>query len=131
MIRQTAISDALKAHLALLTDKPAVVWENQDSLPAAMPYLIATTVRGIPDRLTHDGIHAYTGLLQVAVIVRAGSGSSDAYALAEAVAAHFYGADLLPDGGRLRITEQPQILDAYQDGVRFRVPVLIRYRAIA
>ena len=131
MIRQTAITDALKEHLAALPGKPPVVWENQDSVPPSMPYLVATPVRGEPARLTHDGVHTYPGLLQVSVVVASGTGSRAAYDLAETVAAHFHGADLSPDGGRLRITDQPQIMEGYQDGARFRVPCLIRYSLIA
>ena len=37
MIRQTAITDALKAHLAAMPGKPQVAWENTDSLPGAIP----------------------------------------------------------------------------------------------
>ena len=131
MIRQTAITDALKAHLADMPDKPPVAWENQDSLPGAYPYLIVTPVRGEPARVTHDGVHRYPGLLQVAVVVAAGTGTRAAYDLAETVAAHFYGADLTADGGQLRITDAPQIMDGYTDGARFRVPVLVRYSLIA
>lgn len=130
-MKQTAITDALKAHLSSMSGKPAVVWENQDAMPVTMPYLVATPVRGEPTRLTTDGAHTWPGLLQVSVVVASGTGTRAAYDLAEKVAAHFYGANLTPDGGKLRITDRPQIMEGYQDGARYRVPVLIRYSLIA
>lgn len=131
MIRQSAITDALKAHLAALPGKPPVVWENVDSLPASYPYLIVQPVHVEPARVTHDGAHRYNGLLQVAVVIAAGTGVTAADDLAWAVSKHFYGQDFEAGGGRLRITDQPHIRDGYTDGVRWRVPVLIRFALIA
>ena len=131
MIRQSAITDALKAHLAAMPGKPPIVWENIDSLPASLPYLIVQSVHVEPARVTHDGAHRYNGLLQVAVVVPAGTGTRAADDLAWAISQHFYGADFEAGGGRLRITDQPHIRDGYQDGVRWRVPCLIRFSLIA
>lgn len=132
MIRQTAITDALKEHLASMPDRPATVWENEHADPATLPYLTVASVRAEPFGLTLDGIgHDYAGFLTVNVVASAGTGTRAAYDLAERVAAHFHGAILPVDGGQLRIGRQPQIMDGYQDGTRYRVPVSIRYRLIA
>ena len=132
MIRQSAITDALKAHLAELPGKPPVVWENADGdLPAAELYFIVQSVHIEPARITMDGVHRYTGLLQVTVVVPAGKGTRIADDQAWAVSQHFYGQVFEAGGGRLRITDQPHIRDGYQDGVRWRVPCLIRFTAIA
>lgn len=132
MIRQTAITDALKAHLSAMSDRPETIWENEHALPGDPPYLTVATVRAEPFGLTMDGIgHDYTGFLMVNVVVTSGTGTRIAYDLAERIAAHFHGAEIPADGGRLRISRQPQIMDGYQDGARYRVPVSIRYLLIA
>ena len=132
MIRQTAITDALKEHLASMPDRPATVWENEHADPATLPYLTVASVRAEPFGLTLDGIgHDYTGFLMVNVVTPSGTGTRAAYDLAERIAAHFHGAEIPADGGQLRINRQPQIMDGYQDGARYRVPVSIRYRLIA
>ncbi|WP_296222046.1 phage tail terminator-like protein [uncultured Sphingomonas sp.] len=132
MIRQTAITDALKEHLASMPERPETVWENEHATPGEPPYLTVASVRAEPFGMTLDGIgHEYTGFLTVNVVANAGTGTRAAYDLAERIAAHFHGAEIPADGGQLRISRQPQIMDGYQDGARYRVPVSIRYRLIA
>ena len=63
-------------------------------------------------------------------VLDASDAADDAF-LYERIAAHFHGAEIPADGGQLRISRQPQIMDGYQDGARYRVPVSIRYRLIA
>jgi len=136
-MQQTAIAEAFNAHLATLPNAPRIVWENQEADPwkddlERPPYLQVEHIRSQPSRYTLDGWHEYTGRMQITVVVPAGSYTAQANALAEAIAAHFAADTSIPVGdGVIRIPEAPWIVDGLQDGVRWRVPVQVRYRFLA
>lgn len=128
---QIDVTEAFNAHLAAMPDRPLTIWENGEAEPAP-PYLVVEHIRNQPSRYTLDGMHEYTGRMQVAVVVEAGTFTAQANAIAAAVAAHFAADTIISMGeGVIRVPEAPWIVDGLQDGVRWRVPVQVRYRFLA
>lgn len=134
---QLDVPEAFARHLYTMPNRPLTILENQEAdpwkdNPSSPPYLVVDHIRSAPSRYTIDGVHEYIGRMQVAVVVKAGSFTAQANALAEAVAAHFAADTVIPVGtGSIRVLEMPWIVDGIQDGIRWRVPVQIRYRFLA
>ena len=131
MIQQTAITRAIKAHLATLP-RPVTVWENDDGGLPEPPYLEITSIRSEPQSRGWCGdLQQYIGRVQAAIVVANGSGVNYAETLAEEIAAHFANAEITADGKTFHITEQVFIANGYRDAAQYRLPVQIRYGFLA
>ena len=131
MIQQTAITRAIKAHLAILP-RPVTVWENDEGELPVPPYLEISSIRSEPQSIGWCGdLQEYIGRVQASVVVSNGAGVNYAETLAEEIAAHFANAEITADGKTFRITEQVFIANGYRDAAQYRLPVQIRYGFLA
>ena len=131
MIQQTAITRAIKAHLATMA-LPPVVWENTDPGLPEPPFVVVEDIRSEPQNVGWCGdLRRYVGRVQVAVVVASGDGLVYAETLAEQISDHFDSAEITADGVTFSIDQQPYISGGYQDGVQYRLPVQIRYSFLA
>lgn len=131
MIRESAISIALGAHLEGMLPEPTIAWPNQKITPA-MPYLFVQVVRGGRTDPSVAGDFAISnGQFVVTVVSELDEFSVAAESLADDVAAHFpMGLRLPVTGGEITIMQPPEVLQGFPDAVSWRVPVRITYRAM-
>ena len=120
----------MRERLAGMDGLPATVWPNEDEMPAP-PFFIVDFIRVEGQRLGHGDTHRTPARMQVTVATRPGRGTQEeSYPLAEAVAARFPTDLPLGADSEVRITQRPAILEGYQDGTLWRVPVQVRYEFI-
>lgn len=138
MMTDQEISNALRQHLAGLTDAPPIVWENLPGVhngtawktPDA-PFWAVTQVKTPPVRPGLDNWHKFAGRLVVAVMVQDGTGVNAAETQAEAIIARFAANTKLAAGdGKITIVERPYADDGYNDGAYWRVNVHVRWQAM-
>jgi hypothetical protein len=132
-----AIETALGQRLVTIPSVPPIAWPNRDydpKLPNAVPYLefVHAPVQRVDDTIDASDPRQ-EGLALVTVIVPRGQFTSQANALADAVAARFSnGLRLaLSTGGAVMMTKPADIVAGFADGVYWRVPVRIAYRTVA
>lgn len=130
-MRATDISNALAERLATGAGLPTVVWENQDTMPPNLPYLVFDNVRtGSRDAALSGGARVDEGYLMITVVAAQNQFATPATNIADDVAERFaYGLRLAFDGGHVLITRPPTVMRGYPDEADFRVPVRIDYQA--
>lgn len=120
--------DVLKQHLATLPNRPPTVWENQEQDPAKWPPgLIMLVQATMLDawRRTHDNGHLITGLLQITVLARENTNTSEGEKLADRLSDHF------PSGlrlGKVEITKAAKVGPAYNNPPYWRLPIAVNWR---
>ena len=132
MISNVAISNALGQRLMTLTPTPTVVWPNKEpgSTPSR-PYLIFdfVPVSRTDDTTTTDA-PVSRGFAQVTVMAQIDAFATSATTLAENIAALLpYGLKLTVTGGKVLISQPPEVQQGYPDGPHWRTPVRIPYMA--
>lgn len=108
-----------------------IAWENVEQSPPDGLYLETMLLPGQPFQATYgvDGYDRHVGVFQVTVVGRAGEGTGNIDVAAKAVT------DLFPRGyvatadGVNVVIESSGPGPGLKDGVRWRVPVTIVYRA--
>lgn len=128
------IATVLAARLGEWADAEGipVAWENIEfTPPSAGLYLAAYDMPATP-RTLDLGLRCrtYSGVYQVNVVAPAGTGRSDAEALARQVAALFpEGQEMQGDGFTCWITSTPAIFRGIPTSVSYSIPVSLNYRA--
>ncbi|WP_024559326.1 phage tail terminator-like protein [Franconibacter pulveris 1160] len=128
------ITTALEAILGTWAESEGVpvAWDNiQFEPPTDALYLISHDMPARPYSIDLAGeCRVYPGVYQVSVVAPAGSGKTQARALALRVAALFPENEEIPgDGFSAWVTSPPAIYPGVPDGVSFTIPVSINYRA--
>lgn len=129
-----AIAARLKEAVALAADgfSPAipVAWENRDYVPSGR-FIQATIIPAPNERLTIRGQHRVSGSLSLVVATKTDKGTGEGLGIADALAAAFpCDLKLTTTDKTIRITAQPSIRQAFQDGGWWRTPVIIPFETI-
>jgi hypothetical protein len=144
-VKTVDIRNAIKA---LLLAAPAPVparwsWPNveptSDGNPPLRPYAEVTWISADrqatperPETLKGNEINREVGQFSVAIVAERGAGETAALDHADAIAALlFAGRRITFTGGALRIAKRPDIRPGFPDGPDWRVPVIVRYAAVA
>lgn len=127
------IRNGLKAVLDGASLGLQFAWPNVEftgSRPYGVVQITPATRRG--GTLAGNEVDREDGILSVVVAVDEGSGEAAAAAYCDSVAALFTeGSRLSITGGQIEIIARPEIRAAFTDAKEFRVPVIVRYRALA
>lgn len=128
------IASAIAARLGKWADAAniTVAWENIEFTPPATGIYLAIHDMPATPRTLDLGLNCrvYSGVYQVNVVAHAGTGRSDAVALARQVATLFpEGQDIQGDGFTCWITSTPAIFRGIPTAVSYTIPVSLNYRA--
>lgn len=129
-MREAAISNALTVRLAEAPVLANIVWENKDALPVK-PYLVFENVRtGMQNYTLASGSPVGEGYLMISVVTDTDAFDTDATVIADNVAERFpYGLRLaVAGGGHVLIRGTPRLLQGFNDGINWRVPVRVDYQ---
>ena len=115
-------------HSRLSTMQAQIAWPNVNA-EFETPYLEVAVFRNVPAPTALGGYHRKPGIYQVTVVTREGVGTGAAGETAEEVADLFPAGLVLPlpDGGSVRIYQEPQIAGGITDQGQYRIPVSIFY----
>jgi hypothetical protein len=131
------IREALLAKTKALVLSPAhpVAWPD---LPFTRPgsggwiEVDIFEVPTVPVAVANNGTNEHSGLFQITVCERAGSGVMLASDVAGQVVNHFARGTQFANGGlQIRINSRPEIANTYRDDDITRTPVTVRYQVFA
>jgi len=130
-MNKSDITTALKARMADGGLGIPGAWPNI-GYDGALPYFEVTFTAEDRTGPLRGTLQRETGTMAVIVAVDVDTGTVQADAYADAIAALFPGALRLPiTGGVVTIIKTPEIKGGYRADAEWRVPVLIRYSALA
>lgn len=110
-----------------------IAWPNVN-FTGSRPYLETqvTVVSRTGGTLKGNEVDREDGIFSVTVVADENTGEAASAANADLVASLFLeGARISITGGTIEILSRPDIRGAFQDAKDYRIPVLVRYRAIA
>lgn len=123
------VESAIVARLVTLPSSPEVSYPNSSYTPAeGTAYLRLTNMPGKTGSYsvgTNDT--RYSGIAQIDCLYPAGGGRGAAMTMAASVGDHFAPGTALAYGDVCLTTEQPYVLQSYNDGAWFVVPVRVPY----
>lgn len=128
------IASAMAARLGSWADAEniPVAWENIEFTPPTDGLYLAVHDMPATPRTLDIGLNCrvYSGVYQINVVAPAGTGRSDALAVARQVAALFpEGQEIQGDGFTCWITSTPAIFRGILTPVSYTVPVSLNYQA--
>lgn len=100
-----------------------VAWPNEPE-PSVLPRYEVSLGPGATETLTFDGYAKTTLTMIVAAVVKAGTYTATADAMAQAVIDRFPVGTIVGEG-LANVTRRPRRGSGYQDGTLYRVPVTI------
>ena len=128
------IASAMAARLGNWADASniTVAWENIEFTPPATGIYLAVHDMPATPRTLDLGLNCrvYSGVYQINVVTPAGTGRTDAVALARQVAALFpEGQEIAGDGFTCWLTSAPAIFRGIPTDVSYSIPVSLNYQA--
>lgn len=119
--------DVVLARLSALPDAPPIRWPGERSASGALPRIEVQQAAASARPLLMDGGHAYTGEIAAIVVAKGENGTGETDAIVRALY-DWFRPPLTLDG--VVIVDAPDVRPPLVTGTEFRVPVLIRYRAL-
>ena len=134
----TEIWLALRARIQTAADPLPVAWPGEAFTPPTsgadlLPYLAVGKVSAPPRRvLISKGKHDRSGSVTLVYVAQLGNPAEFYVEKAAQIAAHFEEDTLMRfDGGCLRVTQRPHVVDGYRDAGYWRTPVIVPWQCFA
>ncbi|MCG8447863.1 MAG: DUF4128 domain-containing protein [Hyphomicrobiales bacterium] len=127
---ESAIAEALFAHLSGMTDGWPVAWENSAFDPPEPQYYYRVQLIPGPTESAHTDATQYRwfGVFRVFVVVPQKTGSIGALDQAGRIVERFADlSEITSTVGFIQITRRPEVMGGLTDDQTYRVPVDIRY----
>lgn len=125
------IRKALETRLAAIAAPLATQWENKTFVPVAgTPYQNVNLLLAEPLNLEMGGMYQQSGYMQVTLRYSIGDGPALAEVRAQAIRDWFYkGLQVAANGITVTINKTPSIVNPFNDGDRYCIPVKVRFFA--
>ena len=125
------IQKVLGQRLAATPNIGTIVWPNKDASLPERPYIVVDFVTTSREDDTLAGTATVeTGFAMISVVSDLNTFATEGLTLAQTIADRFPKALRLPiTGATVLITKPSEIKQAYRDGVYWRTPVQVNYRA--